>query len=161
MEPHPTIYAECVKLAYEDTNATYYKSFITNCKNLKITSDNTMIEYLKYHYHTILSMRAYYNDEEMANDKDVLNVVVIEHLWSFWIIYTQMANFLITLHELYDRLSFNEIDYKSDIFDDVEDIYITKSSLLKWEVSYNEKVLSLEARGRANAQIIHSMYFEN
>jgi hypothetical protein len=156
MEPHPTIYSDCVKLAYEDSDATYYKSFIANCKRLGIKSDADMKKYLDYHSHTILSMREYYDDEEMSKDKDVLNVVVAEYLWSFWLIYTQMANFLITLHEMYDRMSFNEIDYNSDIFDEIDDICITRSSLLRWESAYDEKVLSLEARGRANAEILYA-----
>lgn len=149
LEPYHEIFESCMDMAYNDNTAVYYKRFIEMTNAVNIKNDDNFKEYLYPKIARIFHLRRYYNDPEMSQDKEVLDAVLIEHLWSFYVIYKTMSSNLIELYDTFNTRFRVEINKDDTIFDtDIHEDEITKPALLFWEANYNTKVIEIKALKR-------------
>jgi hypothetical protein len=147
--PHLAVFKSCADLAYEDKTARWYKCFIDMTKLVKVSNVEEIERFLDSSLETIIPLRVHYDNPEMAGDKDILAAVFIEHIWSFYVIYTEMSDTLIEAYDTFNTKFRLEINKDDSIFDtNYYDDEITRASLLLWEEDYKNKIEEIKAAKR-------------
>jgi|694.fasta_scaffold68752_1 hypothetical protein len=117
--------------------------------SVEIHNSNDLYEYIHSKIGNIIRSRIHYDNPMMVNERNVLDAVTDEHMWAFYIIYSNMADALIELYYGYNTNKLIDLNRDSTVFEKDNDGYeITRFSLMMWETDYDSKVVEIKSGKR-------------